>query len=117
MTFANFQITPVSGALGAEVAGVDLSKNLDDDSISEIRAALLQYLVLFFRDQKISPQQHLDFARRFGELVDYPLVRGLEDYPDIVPVVKLEHERHNFGGLWHSEPQARPPSAKAEKTV
>ena len=42
-------------------------------------------------------------AKRFGEIVDYPLVKGLDDYPQIIPVVKLEHEKHNFGGLWHSD--------------
>ena len=96
-------IRPVAGALGAEISGVDLSRDLSEDTIAEIRQALLDHLVIFFRDQDISPEQHLAFTRRFGDLVQYPLVKGLEGYPDIIPVVKLEHEKVNFGGLWHTD--------------
>lgn len=96
-------IRPVAGALGAEISGVDLSRDLNDETIAEIRQALLDHLVIFFRGQDISPEQHLAFTRRFGEIVQYPLVKGLKDYPDIIPVVKLEHERVNFGGLWHTD--------------
>jgi len=103
MAQPDFQVTPTAGSLGAEITRIDLSMDLSDVTIAALRAALLEHLVLIFREQDISPQQHLDFTRRFGDLVDYPMVRGLADYPDITPVVKLEHERHNFGGLWHSD--------------
>ena len=96
-------IKPIAGALGAEVHGVDLSKDTGDDTIGEIRQALLDHQVIFFRDQDITPAQHLAFAKRFGETVEYPLVKGLEGFPEIMTVVKLEHEKHNFGGLWHSD--------------
>src|SRR5207245_426188 len=55
------------------------------------------------RDQPLTPPQFLGFARRFGEIIEYPFVKGLEEYPEIIPVVKLEHERINFGGVWHSD--------------
>jgi taurine dioxygenase len=93
----------MAGALGAEVEGVDLSKPLDDQAIGEIEQALYEYLILAFRDQDITPDQHLAFARRFGDILPYPLVKGLDDYPDIVPILKLEHETVNFGGIWHSD--------------
>jgi taurine dioxygenase len=96
-------IHPVSGALGAEVSGVDLAKHLDDDTVAVLRRAWLEYLVLLFRDQPLTPPQLLAFARRFGNTIEYPFVKGLEEYPDIIPVVKLEHERINFGGVWHSD--------------
>jgi len=96
-------IHPVSGALGAEVSGVDLAKHLDDDTVAVLRRAWLEHLVLLFRDQSLTPPQLLAFARRFGKTIEYPFVKGLEDYPDIIPVVKLEHERINFGGVWHSD--------------
>jgi taurine dioxygenase len=99
----SLDIRPVAGALGAEIGGVDLCQNLSDDIIGEIRQALLDHLVIFFRDQDITPDQHLAFARRFGETMEYPLVKGLEGYPEIMPVVKFENEKHNFGGLWHSD--------------
>jgi taurine dioxygenase len=96
-------IRPIADALGAEIGGVDLSSDLSDDTIAEIRQALLDHLVIFFRDQDITPDQHLAFAKHFGEIVEYPLVKGLEGCPQIMTVVKLEHEKHNFGGLWHTD--------------
>lgn len=96
-------VRPVAGALGAEISRIDLADDLSDETIGEIRQALLDHLVIFFRDQDITPEQHLAFAKRFGETVQYPLVKGLEGFPDIIPIVKLEHETVNFGGLWHSD--------------
>jgi len=94
---------PIAGALGAEIGGVDLSADLDDVTIAEIRQALLDHKVIFFRDQDISPAQHLAFAKRFGDVVEYPMVKGLDEAPEIVPVVKLPEETHNFGGMWHTD--------------
>jgi taurine dioxygenase len=96
-------IQPVSGALGAEIGGVDLSRKLDEPTLGALRRAWLEHLVLFFREQPLTPAQFLDFGRRFGEIIEYPFVKGLEDYPEIIPVVKLEHEQINFGGVWHSD--------------
>lgn len=103
MTTKIIETRSIAPALGAEIGGVDLSQPLGDDVIAEIRQALLEYLVVFFRDQDITPEQHLAFARRFGDLVTYPMVKGLDDYPEVAPVIKLEHEKDNFGGIWHSD--------------
>lgn len=100
---ARLDVRPLSGVIGAEVFGADLSGPLDDALIAEIRRALLDHLVIFFRDQELTPERQLDFARRFGDPIEYPFVKGLEGYPLIVPVVKLEHETVNFGGIWHSD--------------
>jgi len=107
------QIRPVAGALGAEIEGVDLSQPLDAAASAALRRALLEHLVVFFRGQKLTPQQQLAFARAFGEPVEYPQLKGLPDCPLITPVVKLEHERVNFGGVWHSDTTylERPPMA------
>ena len=59
--------------------------------------------VLFFRDQDLSPARFLAFARRFGEPIEYPFVKGLDEFPEIIPVLKLENEKINFGGIWHSD--------------
>ena len=96
-------VHPVAGALGAEISGVDLSQPLDDATIATLRRAWLDHLVIFFRDQVLPPEQFLAFARRFGDVIEYPFVKGLDDYPEIIPVLKLEHERVNFGGVWHSD--------------
>jgi taurine dioxygenase len=96
-------VEPIAGVLGAEIHGVDLAQPLSDDVVSAIRRALLDHLVVFFRDQQLSPAQLVAFGKRFGTLGRYPLVAGLPDYPEIIEVVKLPHERSNFGGVWHSD--------------
>lgn len=103
MTIRSLDIRPVAGALGAEIAGIDLSEDLDDETIAAIRRAYLDHLVIFFRVQALAPQQFLAFARRFGAVVEYPFIRGIDGFPEITPVVKLEHEKVNFGGLWHTD--------------
>jgi alpha-ketoglutarate-dependent taurine dioxygenase len=96
-------VHPVAGALGAEISGVDLANDLDDETIAALRRAWLDHLVIFLRDQHLSPARFLAFARRFGEPIEYPFVKGLDDFPEIIPVLKREHEHVNFGGVWHSD--------------
>jgi len=96
-------IRPIAGALGAEIHGVALDRELDPEIVAALRQALLDHLVIFFRDQELPPQRFLAFGRRFGEPIEYPFVRGIEGYPEIIQVAKLEHERVNFGGIWHSD--------------
>lgn len=103
MSKKRFDIRPLSGAIGAEIFGVDLARELDDDTVAAIRRAWLDHLVVFFRDQDLPPATLLSFARRFGEPIEYPFVKGIDGFPEITPVIKLEHERVNFGGLWHSD--------------
>ena len=99
----SLEVRPLAGAIGAEIFGVDLSGEDDDATIAEIRRAWLDHLVIFFCDQDLPPVRFLDFARRLGRPVEYPFVKGIGGFPEITPVVKLEHERVNFGGLWHSD--------------
>jgi len=112
-TTNTLDIRPLSGALGAEILGVDLAHDIGDETIAAIRAAWLEHLVVFFRDQHLEPAQLLALAKRFGEPVEYPFVKGLDGFPQITPVIKLEHEKVNFGGLWHSDTAylERPPMA------
>jgi taurine dioxygenase len=98
-----FEVRRSAGALGAEILGIDLSQSLDEATAQALRAAWLEHQVLFFRDQSLDSDQYLRLARCFGEPVEYPFIRGLDGYPMITPVVKLEHERHNFGGVWHAD--------------
>jgi taurine dioxygenase len=97
------QVRRIAGALGAEIGGVDLREPLANGVAAEIRRALLEHLVIFFRDQPLTPAQFLAFARSMGEPIDYPFVKGIADYPQVIEVKKLEHERANFGGIWHSD--------------
>lgn len=106
-------IKPLSGAVGAEIHGVNLLEPVSDALIAEIRQIWLDHGVIFFRDQPLEPADYLAFARRFGEVVEYPFVKGLPDFPLIIPVLKLPHEKKNFGGVWHTDTTylQEPPSA------
>jgi taurine dioxygenase len=97
------QVRKIAGALGAEISGVDLSQGVSRDLAAELRDALNQHLVIFLRDQNLSPRQLLDFATAMGEPIEYPFVKGIDGYPTIIEVKKLEDERSNFGGIWHSD--------------
>jgi taurine dioxygenase len=96
-------VSPLAGAIGAEIGGVDLAADLDDATVSAIRRTWLEHSVLFFRDQPLAPEQFLAFARRLGEPVEYPFVKGIPGFPEIIAVTKLPHETVNFGGIWHSD--------------
>ena len=101
--YRHIEVRPIAGALGAEILGVDMARDLEDDVVAETRQAFLDNLVIFLRGQKATPQQQLAFAKRFGEPIEYPMLQGLPECPMITPVIKLEHERSNFGGIWHSD--------------
>lgn len=97
------KVQRVAGSLGAEVSGIDLSAPLRAEALEAIRGALLEHLVLFFRNQPLTPESFLAFARSVGTPVEYPFVQGLQAYPEIIEVKKLERERMNFGGIWHTD--------------
>ncbi|MFZ4709739.1 MAG: TauD/TfdA dioxygenase family protein [Zwartia sp.] len=97
------EVRPLSRAVGAEILGINLLEPVSDAQIAEIRKIWLQNSVVFFREQPLEPGAFQAFARRFGEIIEYPFVKGLPDFPLIVPVLKLPHEKHNFGGVWHTD--------------
>jgi taurine dioxygenase len=102
-TMTDPTVEKIAGALGAEIGGLDLSRDLDDAEVAFIRQALLDHLVVFFRDQELTPAALAAFGRRFGTLARYPFVEGLPEISEVIEVKKLEHERVNFGGIWHSD--------------
>jgi taurine dioxygenase len=94
----------LAGAIGAEIGGIRLSPDLPAEAVARLRAVWLEHGVVFFRDQAhLSAPDFAAVARRFGEVIEYPFVKGLPEAPEVIPVVKLEHEKVNFGGLWHSD--------------
>jgi len=112
-SYRHIQVRRIAGALGAEIEGVDIARPLGSEVVAEIRQAFLDHLVIFLRNQKLTPQTQLAFAERFGQPMEYPQLKGLPECPLITPVVKLAHERVNFGGIWHSDTTYlnRPPMA------
>ena len=102
-SFSRIAVTPVAAALGAEVAGVDLGGELDDQTVAEVRSAFLAYQVLFFRNQELSPEALMSFGRRFGELDSHPFVEGMPDHPEVIEIVTEPDDTVNFGGGWHTD--------------
>jgi taurine dioxygenase len=96
-------IRRATGVLGAYVGGVDLSGPLDDETVAAIRHALLEHHVLFFRGQRLDPEQQMAFGRRFGELDTHPFVAGRDDHPEVLEIVTEPDDRFNFGGGWHTD--------------
>ena len=101
-SFAHISVTPQGATLGAEVGGVDLGSDLSDEVIAEIRQALLDYKVLIFRDQPITPSQHVAFARRFGELEIHPFITGNHQHPELVRFEKGV-DTGGFENGWHHD--------------
>ena len=102
-----FEIRPIAGALGAEIAGIDLSEDIADGAIAAIRRTWLDHLVVFFRGQTLPPERLLSFARRFGEVVEYPFIKGIEGFPEAA-VVATPDTLYFGTGL-----EAVPPSERA----
>src|SRR5688572_10347520 len=99
----SLQIRRTSGALGAEISGVDLSHELPDETIAQVRQALVQHQVIFFRDQDLTPAQQVAFGRRFGPLNIHPYVAGMAGQPEVMEIIKEPSDKINFGGGWHSD--------------
>lgn len=97
------KIKQIAGALGAEITGVDLSAGMSAALAADVRKVFLDHQVIFLRHQNLTPQQFLTFSQALGEPIEYPFVKGIEGFPHIIEVKKLEHEKVNFGGIWHSD--------------
>ena len=102
MNYHRIDVTPLPGALGAEVHGVDLDA-LDDETFEEVHQAFLRHLVLFFREQSLSIEAQKAFGQRFGPLYAHPYVKPLPGHPEVVEIIKQPEDRENFGGHWHAD--------------
>jgi len=111
-SYRRIEVKPVAGALGAEIGRVSLGR-LDDETFAEIKAAWLEHLVVFFRDQSITPEQQIAFAKRFGEIHHHPFMKGMDEYPDILEIIKEEGDTKAFGEVWHTDQMFNPKPAKA----
>ncbi|MDA0823007.1 MAG: TauD/TfdA family dioxygenase [Proteobacteria bacterium] len=103
MSYTTIAVKPLTPAIGAEITRVDLSAELSEQMVSEIRDAWLTHLVVFFREQNLTPGRLVEVARLFGKIGRYPFVKGMDGFPDVVEVAKKADEKINFGGLWHTD--------------
>ncbi|MCB2072111.1 MAG: TauD/TfdA family dioxygenase [Novosphingobium sp.] len=102
--FTGFEISPMTPRIGAEISGVCLGEELTDEVIAEIRQALLTYKVIFFRDQDISEEQHIAFARRFGDLEIHPISENKDQpHPEIFHLKTRPDGRTSGADMWHSD--------------
>ena len=107
--FQQFAVRPVTPNIGAEIDGINLGARLSDSAIEDIRAALLRYKVLFFRDQDITTEQHIAFGRRFGELEVHPSTPDDQQHPEIFHLRTRTDQLPEIDGrriganVWHSD--------------
>jgi taurine dioxygenase len=97
-------VEPVSGAAGAVIIGVDL-RAVDDDAIATIHEAVVRHHVVFFRGQRLTPDEQVAFSRRFGPSSPVPFVEPIAGHPEVIAVVReaSEAQRYTFGSIWHSD--------------
>jgi taurine dioxygenase len=97
-----FHLVPLSPTLGARIEGLDLSVPLSNETIANIRVALLEHEVLFFEDQILTPKQQRDFAARFGRLHLHPIRPSVPGVPEVL-VLDAEHAGESDVGTWRSD--------------
>ena len=100
---SNILIKPTSGSMGVEIHNVDLSKELSDSLFSEIRETFIAHGLIFFRDQELTPDDHLRFAKRWGEININRFFVKVEGYDQIAEVRKDADQKINIGGAWHTD--------------
>ncbi len=105
------EVTPITGACGAEISGVDLAQPLGNEGFATVHQALLDHGVIFFRDQVLTPEQQIAFSRRFGDLRISEQYESLEGYPEIIEIVKEPDSTGIVGNLWHSDESFLPQPA------
>ncbi len=101
--YQTIEVRPLSAALGAEIAGVDVGAGPGEARFAEIRRAFGEFGVIFFRDQQLSPEQHVAFAERWGAINVNRFFTPVEGYPMIAEVLKEPGQKDNVGGDWHTD--------------
>ncbi|HEY5636797.1 MAG TPA: TauD/TfdA family dioxygenase [Burkholderiales bacterium] len=103
--YRSFEANLLCGAGGAEITGLDLAKPLSDEAVAEVRRALAEHCVIYFRDQVLEPEDQKRFARHFGPLAVTPFIKALDGHPEMMRIVREpdDTKKLNFGGRWHTD--------------
>ena len=108
MTDPSLDIRPIAGALGAEIAGVDLSRDLSNQTRAAIHQAFLDHQMVFFRDQDLDAVRQVEIAAILGKPIAYPYLAGVDGVAEAHELVKTPDDEINFGGVWHSDTAYKP---------
>ena len=103
MEYTTIDVCPASGALGAEIHGVDLREPFSVETFQDIRQAFWDHSVIFFRDQDLSPEQHIAFAERWGDINVNRFFKHVDGYPKVAEVRKEPDQKKNIGRSWHTD--------------
>ena len=104
MAYQTIEVKKLTPHIGAEISGVDLSRPLGNQQFQEVHDALMENLVVFFRDQRLTHDQHKSFGRLFGELAVHPASpNSPEGHPEILTIHADEKSKHVAGEEWHSD--------------
>jgi taurine dioxygenase len=103
MRNSQIEVRPIAGAIGAEIHNIDVSQELDDATIADIRKALLDHCVIFFLDQKLDAERHKAFTRRFGKIFIHPNYAGMQADPEIVVITREPGDKRIVGEDWHAD--------------
>ena len=101
--YETIQAAPLSPALGAEICGIDIARGVSEQQLADLRQAYIDYGVIFLRDQDITPEQHIAFAERWGQININRFFRPTDDYPMIAEVRKEADQKANIGSRWHTD--------------
>jgi len=97
------KVTPLSRFVGAEVSGVEIARGLSDQQFLELRQAFVKHSVIFIRNQNITPDEHIEFAKRWGEIRVNRFFQAVDSHPVIAEVRKEAHQKLNIGSTWHTD--------------
>ena len=109
MGYQTIEVRKLTPAIGAEISGVDLSRPLGNQQFQEVHDALMENLVIFFRDQKMTIDQHKDLGRRFGPLHTHPNAPiTFPEHPEILVIAANEKSKRVAGEEWHTDVSCDP---------
>jgi taurine dioxygenase len=108
MNYRHITVYKLSPNIGAEIGGIDLSRPVAPETLAEVRDALTENQVIFFRDQRITIDQHKDFARLFGELFVHPASKPVEGHRELIRIHADENSTKVAGEEWHTDTSCEP---------
>ncbi|MFT5225833.1 MAG: taurine dioxygenase [Polaribacter sp.] len=101
--YSTITVTPISRFVGADIGYVDIAAGISDEQFLEIRRAFVAHGVIFIRDQNLTPDQHIEFAKRWGEINVNRFFQAVDTHPIIAEVRKEANQKKNIGSTWHTD--------------